>query len=177
MQGGNFIYKFNTSLSLYADNRKNEHDGFEIIGKIDISDLSEEQQNRFENEYRKNRGNINSTLAQLGLSQRTSDGGVVVIDYGEGYENYDTMDSQPSTSDRGRGNRDSKGNQGASEIADHVMRDLVNGFNPNQVTNGVDYQRRNHLIGEKGARGLDRAEEKAMAYVSVAHLSHRPIQR
>ena len=318
LQSGNFIYKFNTSLSQYADNRRDGHDGFEIIDKIDISKLSEEQQNRL-NYVIENRGNINSVFGEQGTwnEERAlldSDG---IATNRETARNNDRLDSETlqGESDRGRGNRDSKGNQGASEvddnnvryfhtqsgeaygftvggkiyidpkiataetaiheythlwasamkkkdpsewerivgimkgnklwdeikkqypelktdsdladevlahysgkegydklkafvqrevlagrksaadeadvmkalksiknsidqfwewvgdllglqhdnaeqIADHVMRDLVDGFNPNQVTNGVDYQRRNHLIGEGGAKGLDRAEER-----------------
>ena len=179
MQGGNFIYKFNTSLSLYADNRKDGHDGFEIIGKIDISGLSEEQQKEIKDGFKENKTGFDSWFKRAGYEERTSNGSNVITFNGKTIQKNDGLDSNSlrGQSNGGQNNRDSRENQGASEIADHVMRDLVNGFNPNQVTNGVDYQRRNHLIGEKGARGLDRAEEKAMAYVSVAHLSHRMTHR
>lgn len=109
---GNYLYKFNTSLRQYADNRRDGHDGFEVMEKYDLSNLDREQQKEIEDGIKENKKNINSLFAQFELSQRSNDGGVITIDYGEGFENHDTMDSQSPTSNRRRdigGGRENKG--------------------------------------------------------------------
>ncbi len=41
-KGKTFAYKFNTSLHQYEQNRKDKHDGFEILDKREVSSLTEE---------------------------------------------------------------------------------------------------------------------------------------
>ena len=114
-----FIYKFNTSLSQYANNRNDGHDGFEIIGKSDISKLNEEQKNRLKDVI-ENRGNIDSVLGKQGTwneegSLYDSD---VVVTNGKTTGDNDRLDSQAlqGESRRGRDNRNGGSNQRAGEV-------------------------------------------------------------
>ena len=119
LKGKRFAYRFNTSFQQYEQNRIDEHDGFEILDKREISNLSEEQLNTLENVI-KNRGNIDSVLSKQGTwneerSLFSSDG---IINDRQAERNNDRLDKQTlqGEPDGRRSNRDSRSNQGTSEI-------------------------------------------------------------
>ncbi len=113
------IYRFNTSLHQYRDNRLDGRDGFEILGKTDVSELNEEQLNILEDVIR-NRGNIDSVLSKQGTwneegSLYDSD---VIVNNRQTEGNNGRLDKEAlqGETNRGQGNRNSRNNQGASDI-------------------------------------------------------------
>lgn len=92
---GNYLYKFNTSLRQYADNRRDGHDGFEIIEKYDISKLNKEQLKSIEDGIR-NGKNIDSMLDKQG--PWNEEGGLydsdVIVDNRETAGNNDRLDNK-----------------------------------------------------------------------------------
>ncbi len=120
LKGKRFAYKFNTSFQQYEQNRIDEHDGFEILDKREISNLTEEQLNTLENVI-KNRGNINSVLSKQGTwneerSLFSSDG---IINDRQAERNNDRLDKQTlqGEPDGRQSDRSGRGNKGESEIA------------------------------------------------------------
>ena len=120
---GGYIYKFNTSLYQYYDNRKLKRDGFEILDVYDIRNLNKKDVNNVEYGFKQTKQSDSSIIAQQGLPQRIGNGGIIIIDYGEGEENYDTMDSQPSSSDGGTGNRSSQ--EDSREIPVSIIEEIA----------------------------------------------------
>lgn len=112
------IYKFNTSLHQYRDNRLEGRDGFEILEKSDTSYLTEEQLIEIENGIKENKTGFDSWLKRTGYEKRTSNDSNVIVKNGETVDNNDGLDSNSlsRTSRRRQSNRDSKSNQGKSEI-------------------------------------------------------------
>lgn len=110
---GNYLYKFNTSLRQYADNRRDGHDGFEIIEKYDISNLNKEQLNRFENEYKKGR-TFDSIISRIRNEKGSSDSSILQAENGQTSRDDVRLDRQASQgeSNRGRGDRSGRGNKG-----------------------------------------------------------------
>ena len=118
-KGKTFAYKFNTSLYLYEQNRKDGHDGFEILDKREISNLTEEQLKTLENVI-KNRGNIDSVLSKQGTwnKGRSLYDSDVIANNRQTEGNNDRLDREAlqGESNRRQDNRNSRSNQGASEI-------------------------------------------------------------
>ena len=112
------VYRFNTSLYQYKDNRAEGRDGFEILGKADASTLSEEQLKEIEDGFKENKTGFDSWLKRAGYEKRTSDSGDVLVKNGETVDNHDGLDSYSLSeeSDRGQSDRDSTENKGESEI-------------------------------------------------------------
>ncbi len=113
------VYKFNTSLYQYKDNRAEGRDGFEILGKADASTLSEEQLKEIGDGFKENKTGFDSWLKRAGYEKRTSDSGDVLIKNGETVDNHDGLGSHSLSgkSNRGQSDRSGRGNKGASEIA------------------------------------------------------------
>lgn len=109
---GDYIYHFNTSLRQYEDNRRDGHDGFEILHKYDLSQLSETDKQLVKNGFKQNEGTISSSnsgwLADNGYETRASDGSYIILKNGKTVEQNDGLDSSTHNgrSDRGRRNRD-----------------------------------------------------------------------
>lgn len=106
-----FIYWFNTSFNQYNDNRALGRDGFEIINKYDISNLSKQDKNAIDDELKQPKQSINRIITQFGLSQRINDDNIIALDYGEGENVIDSLDKQSPTSIRGTGDKGSRKNQ------------------------------------------------------------------
>ena len=112
---GNYLYKFNTSLRQYADNRKDGHDGFEVLEKYDISNLNKEQLKSIEDGIR-NGKNIDSMLDKQG--PWNEEGGLydsdVIVDNRETAGNNDRLDNKTlqGETNRGRGDRSGRENKG-----------------------------------------------------------------
>ncbi len=118
-KGKTFAYKFNTSLHQYEQNRKDKHDGFEIVDKREVSSLTEEQLNRVEYVIR-NRGNIDSVLSKQGtwIEERSLYDSDVIVNNRQAERNNDRLDSKAlqGEANRGQSDRDSRSNQGTDEI-------------------------------------------------------------
>lgn len=113
---GNYLYKFNTSLRQYADNRRDGHDGFEIIEKYDLSNLDREQQKEIEDGTKENAQRFDSWLTHAGYEKRSDDDSTVITYNGETVQKDDGLDSNSlqgeSKSNRGRGDRSGRENKG-----------------------------------------------------------------
>lgn len=112
------VYKFNTSLYQYKDNRADGRDGFEILENVDASILDEEQLNEIEDGFKENKTNFDSWLKDAGYEKRTSNSGDVLVKNGETVDNHDGLDSN-SLSGKSRGRQSTQNspeNQGTSEI-------------------------------------------------------------
>ena len=118
-KGKTFAYKFNTSLHQYEQNRKDKHDGFEILKKRDITNFSKEQINKLENDI-KNRRNIDSVLSEQGTwnEEGTLYDSDVIVDHRQDEGNNDRLDKEAlqGESNGRQDNRNSRDNQGESEI-------------------------------------------------------------
>ena len=67
--------------------------------------------NNIENGLRPTKQSISSIIAQLGLSQRSNDDSIIIIDYGEGEALSSILDKQESTGNRRPSDRSSQENQ------------------------------------------------------------------
>ncbi len=119
LKGKKFAYKFNTSLLQYANNRKDKHDGFEILDKRDVSNLNEEQLNILENGIR-NRENIDSVLSKQGIrnEERSLYDSDVIVNNRQAEGNNDRLDRETLQGEPNgrRNNRDGRSNQRSSAI-------------------------------------------------------------
>ncbi len=116
------IYKFNTSLSQYKDNRLEGRDGFEILDVLETNELNEEQINEIENGFKENKTGFDSWLKRTGYEKRTRNGRNELVKNGETIDNHDGLDSHTlsGASRRGQSDRDSQGNQGENSIKDSI---------------------------------------------------------
>ena len=118
-KGKTFAYKFNTSLHQYEQNRKDKHDGFEILDKREINNLTEEQLNTLENVIG-NRGNIDSVLSKQGAwnEERTLYDSDIIVNNRQTKGNNDRLDRKAlqGETNRGQSGRSGRGNKGESEI-------------------------------------------------------------
>lgn len=76
-----YVYKFNTSLYQYKDNRRLGRDGFEILQKRDIRDLTEQQLQKFEDEYKQGRP-IDTILSRIRDEKGSGDDSIYTIENG-----------------------------------------------------------------------------------------------
>lgn len=112
------IYKFNTSLRQYDENRQDGHDGFEVIDKVNISTLTVEQLNKLEHEY-KERRLIDTIISRIRHEKGSSDYSILNVEDRQAGRNDVLLDRQSSQGEPigGRNNTSSRANQGESEIA------------------------------------------------------------
>ncbi|MCR4620084.1 MAG: hypothetical protein K5633_05275 [Paludibacteraceae bacterium] len=115
---GNYLYKFNTSLRQYADNRRDGHDGhdgFEVLEKYDISKLNKEQLRSIKHVI-ENRGNIDSVLSKQGPWNEEGNlyDSDVIVDNRETAGYNDRLDNETlqGETNRGRGDRSDREDKG-----------------------------------------------------------------
>ena len=115
-KGKTFAYKFNTSLHQYEQNRKDKHDGFEILRKVDITNISEEQLNTLENAI-KNRENIDSVLNQQGTwnEERALYDSDVIVNNRQTKGNNGRLDREALQGKTNRGQSDGSGTENKRE--------------------------------------------------------------
>lgn len=114
-----FVYKFNTSLYQYEDNRKLGRDGFEIIAKRDIREFNNEQLKFIEDGIKAGK-TLDSVfnLARDWNEERALYDSDVLIEDRQTSGNNDRLDRETSQGEpvRRQDNSNSRSNQGSGEV-------------------------------------------------------------
>jgi hypothetical protein len=112
-----YVYKFNTSLYQYEDNRKLGRDGFEILQKRDIRDLTEQQLQKFEDEYKQGRP-IDTILSRIRDEKGSGDDSLYTIENRQAGRGNVRLDRETSQGEpvRRQDNSNSRSNQGTGEV-------------------------------------------------------------
>lgn len=112
-----YVYKFNTSLYQYDDNRRLGRDGFEILQKRDIRDLTERQLKKFEDEYKQGRS-IDTILSRIRDEKGSGDDSLQSIEDRQAGRDNVRLDRKTSHGEsvRRQDNSNSRSNQETGEV-------------------------------------------------------------
>ena len=87
------VYKFDTSLNQYKENRLDGGDGFEIKDILETNKLDKEHLEEIEDGFKENKTNFDSWLKDAGYEKRTSNGRHELVKNGRTVDNHDGLDS------------------------------------------------------------------------------------
>ena len=119
------VYKFDTSLNQYKENRLDGGDGFEIKDILETNKLDKEHLEEIEDGFKENKTNFDSWLKDAGYEKRTSNGRHELVKNGRTVDNHDGLDSNSLSRESDRGQSDTSGQK--HQQWSEVKRDSATG--------------------------------------------------
>ena len=119
------VYKFDTSLNQYKENRLDGGDGFEIKDILETNKLNKEHLEEIEDGFKENKTNFDSWLKDAGYEKRTSNGRHELVKNGRTVDNHDGLDSNSLSRESDRGQSDTGGQK--HQQWSEVKRDSATG--------------------------------------------------